>query len=225
MKKAIIFAAAALCVFSYSRFSAAQAAQSNTNTFITWHANTFYPSDFKGKALPVGGSTVSASVTLLKDGRMQDLSRKTITWYLNGDYYAEGKGLDEISFPIRGGLGSTYSARAVIQDENNSVDALAVVPVFRPIVVIDAPYPAGEVPENSSVSVSAIPYFFSVSSIGSLSFLWNVNGVARPNESGQTIVLNIGSIGSGKPVSLQSIVTNTKSIAQSAAGEAVLTTQ
>lgn len=225
MRKKIILAAVILfCAVSYARFSSAQTV-GNDYAFLTWHANNFYPADFAGKPLPALQSTVDVSVTYVSNKKLQDLSQKNITWYLDGDYYQGGVGLSEVSLPINRGFGTSYSLRAAFQTDSGEVSAIAIIPIFKAMTVIDAPFPNLAVPQGTSITLSALPYFFGVSSINNLSFSWAVNGIAQPAESGGTLTLDIGTLGSGQTIAVQSGIANTQSLVQSDRGSVTLTTE
>jgi len=225
MKKAIVFAAVvAVCVFAYARFSSAQTA-TDESAFLTWHAGNFYPADFTGKPLPTAQSTLTITVTDIINSKVQDLSGRTVTWYVDGEYYANGTGLETISLPVGKGLGSTYSVRATIQSDGGGIDALSIIPIFKAFAAIDAPIPNLMVPQGTSVALSAIPYFWGVTSINDLSFSWVVNGTPEPSENGGVLTLNVGNMGSGQGITVQSTINNTKSLTQSDQEKITLTTE
>lgn len=225
MAKRLIFAAAlVLCTASYAGFSHAQAA-ADESAFVTWHASNFYPADFAGKPLPTNQSTLDIAVTDVANGKIQNLSGTTVTWYVDGQYYASGAGLDAISLPVAKNIGSSYSVRAAVLSANGEVDAISVIPVFKAFAVIDAPFPNLAVPQGASITLSALPYFFGVNSVSDLSFSWGVNGAAAPSERGATLTLNVGTLGSGQTIAVQGSIASAKSLTQSDQEKVTLTTE
>ncbi|MCL5114251.1 MAG: hypothetical protein M1604_00515, partial [Patescibacteria group bacterium] len=72
-KTIFIALAAFAAVLGIAAKTSAQAAN-NYSAIITWRANDYYPSDFLGKALPTNGTTVSLSVIVLNNQKIQDAS-------------------------------------------------------------------------------------------------------------------------------------------------------
>ncbi|KKT90566.1 MAG: hypothetical protein UW92_C0034G0008 [Candidatus Jorgensenbacteria bacterium GW2011_GWA2_45_13] len=101
-----------LCVFFYTQFSSAQTTGADSAT-ITWHSNSFYPSDFGGKPLPINQSVVSASVTLFQNQKIQDTSNLLVFWYLDGEFLQKGIGLSTVTFPIGKVAGSVITLHSI----------------------------------------------------------------------------------------------------------------
>lgn len=184
--------------------------ENSGNGFITWHSNSFYPSNFEGKPLPVNQSTVTASVTLLQNQKIQDISNFPISWYLDGDFLQKGVGLSTITLPIGKTSGSTYSLKASIGVSAGVVSSLIIIPVSNPEVVLDTSLPDRFVKVGDVVTLQSIPYFFNISSISDLSFSWFINGLLQENESSSGITLNIGDLGPLGGVTIKSVVQNIK---------------
>jgi len=205
-----------MCVFSLFLFfsflvSGVFAQTENTgSSFITWRANSFYPSNFEGKPSAVNQSNLTASVTLLQNQKIQDTSNFPISWYLDGDFIQKGTGLSTITFLVGKTLGSVYSLKASINTPSGPVDSLVVVPISNSEVVLDAPLPDYSVKVGDVVTLRSVPYFFNIPSLLDLSFSWFINGVFQDGESSSGITLTIGNFGVSGKTTVKSVVKNTK---------------
>ncbi len=188
---ALIFLSAALLV-------KAQTA-SGTNTYqavITWDANDYYPSDFKGKPMPTNGTNVSLSVILTQNQRLVDVSSMPILWYVDGNFLGGGVGSYQTSFRVTKTAGDYHTVMVEINTpDGQTISTSESIPVSNYLAIIDAPYPADQVQKNSTVNLEIIPYFFNVSSLNNLLFSWNVNSLQKTNQSlDNTLSLQTGSV-------------------------------
>ena len=213
-----------LCVFFYTQFSSAQTTGADSAT-ITWHSNSFYPSDFGGKPLPINQSVVSASVTLFQNQKIQDTSNLLVFWYLDGEFLQKGIGLSTVTFPVGKVAGSVYSLKASVETSEGIIDSLIIVPVTNPEVVIDVPVPNLLIKSGDTITLHSIPYFFNISSLSDLSFSWMVGGFIQNNEASSDITLNIGGVGASGEVRVKSIVQNTKRATENKQTEIILHNQ
>jgi hypothetical protein len=155
---------------------------SSPQFLITWKtAGSYIPSFYEGKALPTYGSQITASVELISQGKILDLSNQTVYWYLNDTLIGGGVGVQTVTFPPLGEPPSSlqlkvelpyYSAGYLINTIN--------IPMVKPQAVISAPYPDGQFSQNT-VTLTALPYFFNTSAASNLSYTWSVNGQQGSN--------------------------------------------
>lgn len=214
MSKKIFVFVFALVVFV--PFSFIVKAQTTQDAFITWHANDFYPSDFGGKAVPVNRGTINASVALTNNGKLMDTTTMLVSWYLDGGFFEKGVGLSTVTVPVGKNFGATYSLKASINASEGLIDALTVIPVGQPRVVLDLPDPDPSAKSGDSLTVRSIPYFFNINSLADLLFSWTVNGTSQNNNS-SVITMNIGDLGDLSAISIKnSVQTRTN---QSGTGE------
>lgn len=176
----------------WSPLAAAQA-QTNTDVIITWQAGNFYPSDYPGKALPTNGSNILASVEVIKNSKIKDISKSIITWHLDNNFLKEGVGLKNISFSVTKARGGTHYLRATVINDNETLETTSPIPVTDFSVAIKPFYPAGiKIKSGTKLVFQAIPYFFNISSLDGLSFLWKINNEEIKAAGDNQLVLNVG---------------------------------
>jgi len=150
---------------------------------ITWKTTGSYiPSFYEGKALPTYGSKITASLELISpQGKVLDLSEKTIYWYVDDMLVGGGTGVQQATFPPIGNAPNTVNVRVTIPNYNGAfLDHAINVPMVLPKAVIYAPYPGGDFSQNP-ISVQALPYFFNIADPSNLSYAWSVNGQSGSN--------------------------------------------
>ncbi len=150
---------------------------------ITWHASRSYvPPAYEGKALPNQSSQITASVEAFSNGHRADLSKSNVYWYLNDVLMGGGTGIRTNTFTLFGGAGSSaQTLRVEVPDyPGGYLIATTPLPLVDPVVVVNAPYPGGQVSANPFM-VSALPYFFNITSPNQLGFSWSVNGQVATN--------------------------------------------
>lgn len=178
-------------VFVGTVFNTSSAQSQNAQAIITWQANNYFPANYQGRALATNKTTINASVELISNQKIQDLSGATITWYLDGGFFKKGVGLKETSFVVTKTRGGSHTIRVSIKAGEIEAGASALINVFDPEIVIENPSPDNLITAGSSLALQAIPYFFNVLSISDLSFLWKANN-STIAEQAQSITLNIG---------------------------------
>lgn len=143
--------------------------------FITWHANTYIPPEYAGKALPSANSKVQAFAEVVDHGKIVDLSKLTVFWYLNNNFIAGGVGATSASFRAGEALSDKLSLRAEVQGYKAiTLIQTVTIPVVLPSVVINGPYPTDQTFE-SELRLRALPYYFNVTDPLQISLGWKVN--------------------------------------------------
>lgn len=157
-------------------------AATNPTFLITWKAsNSYIPSFYQGKALPSYGSKVTASLELVSNGKVIDVSGQTIYWYLNGTLIGGGVGIQQVTFTPFGEPPSSLILSVDLPQYNGHDLAHEIsLPFSDPVAVVYAPYPRGAFSTNP-VAVNALPFFFNTLSATNLSFAWAVNGQSGTN--------------------------------------------
>jgi hypothetical protein len=152
-------------------------AQSQTPAVVvTWQAQNYAPSTYRGKVLPAPGSTVVAMVEIIEKGKIANLSQELINWYLDGEFLQGGVGLQEVVFKIGSYVGTSAQLRVRIPNYGEDLAIRTIeLPIVRPQVVVEAPFPTGNF-TTSELSLKASPYFFNVESPSELTYEWSVNG-------------------------------------------------
>lgn len=143
---------------------------------ITWRAQTYAPPTYAGKLLPTAGARVTASVLVVQNGKLLDLTGKTIYWYLNDEFIEGGDNQQTIEFRVPKDKNGTIADLMVrLPDTAGGLVNTIDIPIIAPQVAIDAPFPRGVV-TGPSFRVRARAYFFNTPSPAFLSYSWGVNG-------------------------------------------------
>src|SRR3989344_3790882 len=164
--------------------------------FISWQANSYTPYFYQGKVLPTNNSEVVASFELLSDsGKVNDISRKNIRWYLDNQLYQSVTGLKTISFTVGQFKRDDYQLKISV----DGVDYPAIIPVASPEVVIDNPYFNNSVKPGINLFRS-LYYFFNIKNVRELSHTWTANSIATQSRAENPDILELeipnGAIGS-----------------------------
>lgn len=153
-------------------------AQSKPEIFSTWTTSSYAPNDYTGKVLPSVGSTIRVSFEAVSGGKVLNLSKQMVYWYLNDNLAASGEGVQDISFKaVQGGV---LNVRIQASSPAGIINHSISIPVIEPEVAIKSPAPGGLVSGNN-FQLEARPYFFNVGDISGLDFTWKVNGKAPTN--------------------------------------------
>ncbi len=163
------------------------AQQSQPQFLLSWQTNAYAPSGFTGKILPSPGTPVTVSFEIVQDGKLVNLAKQTIYWYVNDTLVSNIPGKQTITFIAPSFLGivdvrielPSYPGGFLFQSVN--------IPVVQPEAVIESAYPGGNF-TGLSAQVKGVPYFFDVQDPSALSFTWNVNGETPQNAEDPTIL-------------------------------------
>ena len=187
-------------VFLLAILSVASGAKSDAQTtfskiLLTWQATTYAPAAFEGKVLPGPGSAIYASADVIQNGKLVDMSREQIYWYLDDEFLDGGLGKQTISFEVPLAAPDFAFLSVQLPDYTGHGGSLFTnsvrIPIARPETVIESPYPENKF-SGTQVRIFGEPYFFNVSKISDLNFLWSVNGKNPPgSESPTELVINI----------------------------------
>lgn len=152
--------------------------------YLTWKARSYAPDNYLGKIIPGANSPILVSLEAFENGKVVDLSRSQIKWYVNGELFSTTVG--QKSFTIRTPKkpdSGIMSIRAEVVDKWSRIKMKTVsIPVSPPLVVLKSNYLSRSFGENK-ISVSAYPYFFGATSLSDLVFSWKVN--SRPVSSAE----------------------------------------
>ncbi len=204
----------------------AQATGNNYSAIITWRANDYYPSDFPGKALPTNGTTVSLSVIVLNNQKIQDASNLPILWYVDGNFMNGGVGQSQTNFTVTKTAGDSHVVSVQIGIGGQTISASTRIPVVDYKAVINAPYPAQAVNQNSTINLEIIPYFFNVTSFNNFLFSWNVNNLQSvTSTTDNTLSLQVGQVGAAQNISINASVENSANAFEFAYGKTNLYVQ
>jgi len=167
-------------------------AAAEPDILITWKPLVYTPPGFEGRILPVANARIVASVTVVDNGRVADLSGQTIYWYLNDEFIEGTANKRTVEFRAPAEPNSRMDLRVEIPTYGNSGGILKTVeiPLLQPVVVIDAPFQKKMV-SGESFQVHALPYFFNVSRLSYLKFSWSADGKSATNDDPTRLVVHI----------------------------------
>lgn len=206
MNKMLILRLGILIILVVLIFSSARAQTVPvTQLFLTWKANNFYPSFFEGKAFPVAGTPITASLEAVRGGKFLDLARATITWFVNDKLADRGDGKKEILFTpkIAAGKNATIKAAVRFADQGNTEEASIQIPVLSSHIVANVPLPQKIIAPQSRFLLEAFPFFWNINNLNDLYFTWTVNGEQKKATGENTLSLGIGTPASEYDKTLQ----------------------
>jgi len=146
---------------------------------VSWQAEGYVPNWYRGKILPTNGTPVAISFELIDNGKIADLSKTKVRWYVNDNLVKnEENGLGikalEINIPDYPGQETEIRISVVDYKGGETLDRIIKIPVVGPEVVIDSPYPDKKISPGLSI-FQATPFFFNVKDLNSLSIEWSAN--------------------------------------------------
>ncbi len=189
-------------------------AQATPQFLISWRSQNYAPSWYQGKVLATRGSWIDASFDLIENGKIVDLSKKKVRWYVNDDLRRneeDGLGIKNYSFSVADYTNEDIEIRIVIVDYKESqISGMIMIPLAKPEAVIDAPYSGRRIPSGTNI-FRMYPFFFDVKDLGKLSFNWVVGGRSAEGSAGNASILklNIDSLApSGFGIDVQATINN-----------------
>lgn len=175
-------------------FSNAQAA-SVPQFLVSWQASSYVPDWYRGKVFPSAGSKVSVGFDLVNNGKIVDLSKTAIRWYVNDNLIVNennGLGIKNFTFinnDVYGG--NEIDIRITLPNYNGGIlDKTVAIPVKQPEVVVDAPYFGNKVSQGKN-TLYAWPFFFNIKNIADLIYNWSVNGRGATDANSPFLNLNV----------------------------------
>lgn len=151
-------------------------AQAGPQLFITWSTSSYVPSFYEGKAFPSEGSRLKATLAVFQQNSFIDLSKEPIFWYINGTLVQNILGEPTFEFDVPPELRDSLTLRAQLPEHEGSVLSKSItIPLLRPEVVIDAPFPDNTF-STRAIEFAAHSFFFNINTSSELDFSWKVNG-------------------------------------------------
>lgn len=189
-------------------------AQTEPLFLVSWQSDAYAPDDFLGKVFPAPKSVVNVSFEVLEGGRFANLSQNNIRWLING-LSTQGVGQKTTSFTNKKFANDKIEIEISVFDyktAGNTLIKILEIPVVNPEIVIKAPYHRDELSEKE-VNLSALPYFFNISSLKDMRFTWTINNerpVGEPERQDLITVTIPGNAPSGSQFKTEVIAQNTK---------------
>ncbi|MAF79807.1 hypothetical protein CL629_01880 [bacterium] len=190
----IFFFVSLVCAGLFFGASLLNSHAASSNAILTWEAENYTPPGYLGKSPATVNSSLSISAELIRDGKLVDTSQAMFTWRTDREFFSKGRGTKEISFPVKKLYGNSYLVEVEILLSGETYAGSLSIPTSQQELVIEAPYSNGAVPSLSKTTLTAVPYFFAISSLQDLEFFWNVNNEGTiPAGSDNVLSLTIGS--------------------------------
>lgn len=147
-------------------------AQTEPEFLVSWRVLNYVPADYQGKIFPSQNSQIEIGFDLLENGKIIDLSKNIISWFVDGNSAQSANGLKTIRFNT-GGADQTIRI-TILNYKGADLDKVIIVPVNKPEVVIDARIPQSEI-KLGQYNLEARPFFFNVLNASNLLFKWTNN--------------------------------------------------
>lgn len=190
-------------------FSSPAEAQTRPQPLVTWSSNSYVPPGFLGKALPSPGSVVRAALMVIEASAVVDISQKEIKWYLDGEEFKTGVGLQQIEFTAPNMPGEFLKVRAQIANLNSETISKTVeIPIARPEAVISTHFPGNDF-SSTNLKLRARAFFFNIQDQSFLSFSWKVNRQdPNPSNDPSELTLSLPGVKNGYKVQINLKIDN-----------------
>lgn len=169
-------------------------AQTSPQFLVSWQAQNYAPSWYQGKFLPIKGTTIEVNFDLIDSGKIADLSKTKIRWYVNDALVLNedsGLGIKTLKFNTPDSAGNNTEVRIAIVDyKGNALNKIITIPIVNPEAVIEAPYVDQKISSGSSV-FKAVPFFFNVNNPANLSVNWSIGTQQPKNPSLNPYILEL----------------------------------
>ncbi len=168
-------------------------AQAAPEFLVSWQAQSYVPIWYQGKVFPTYGSRVDVKFELIDNGKIADLSKAKIRWYVNDDLTRNennGLGIKNYSFvnsSVYGGNDLEVKV-SIVDYKGKSLDKIIAIPVKSPEAIIEAPYLDNGVDKGKS-AFFAWPFFFGIPN--NFSIKWMVDGNEANGSSANSPILSL----------------------------------
>lgn len=210
----IIFAGLGLSGFARAQTN--QPVSPAPEFLASWQANSYVPSWYQGKIFPVYGSRIDVNFELIDNGKIADLSKNIVRWYVNDDLMINeqnGLGIKKLSFVNNYFYGGELEVKISLPDyKSGSLIKIIHIPVKTPEVAIEAPYFDRTLNAGKNL-ILAWPFFFGVSDPNNLSLEWRADDktTAKATALNSSFYINVPvNTASGKKISLFARFNNLK---------------
>lgn len=172
-----------ILIFAFLFLNLADAA--SPQFLVSWQSKNYAPSWYQGKIFPTKGSMVEVSFELMDNGKIADLSKEKIRWYINDKLEKNensGLGIKSLMFSMPDYFGRTTEVRIEIfhYKGEDVIGKIINIPSASPEIIIDSPYFGDKISVGSSI-FKAFPFFFNIKNLYDLSIEWSAMGQRSEN--------------------------------------------
>ncbi len=181
---------------------AGSASAASPQFMVSWQAENYVPSWYQGKIFPTQGSRINVGFELMDNGKIIDLSKNKVRWYVNDKLVKNennGLGIKFYSFIVADYAGEDAEIKIAVlpcaggcvgYKNNEILYKIIKIPVVSPEAVIDAPYKERRISVGEN-RFFAYPFFFNVKNPDNFSFSWLINGREAEAEDKEPGALNL----------------------------------
>lgn len=156
-------------------------AHAEADFMVGWQTKTSAPAWFKGRGFPTYQSFITVGFELIENGKVVDLSKTAVRWYVDGKLLkneSDGLGIRQVTVFNKKYGGEVVEMKIVIPDyRGRELLKLFAIPIKTPEVVVDIPYIGKKVARGEN-TLYAWPFFFGTTSVKKLNLQWTVDGNA-----------------------------------------------
>lgn len=178
-KKTIRYAFGAVIALAIVLGVSAPRANAATDFIVDWQTKTYVPAWYEGKAFPTYQSFLAIGFELVENGKVVDLSKTAVRWYVNGKLLkneTSGLGIRQVTVFNKKYGGDVASIKIAIPDyKGQALSKSFDIPVKKAEVVIDVPYANKKVLRGEN-TLFAWPFYFNVQKASDLRLQWKVDG-------------------------------------------------
>ncbi len=162
---------------------------SDPQIIITWKTDSFIPYWYRGRAMPIRASNIRASLAMMDNGKIVDLSKYAIGWSGNNGVFEKEIGLINFDFQFDKLISEQQNLTATVFNYNGqNVKKTINIPVSRPEIGLETNLNRTIIENGGKAALRAVPFFFNINSESSLDIKWSVNGKTLTNQSGEKLV-------------------------------------
>lgn len=225
IQKQLLFIGIAMLCFGFGFLHTNAATEFMTN----WEAKTYTPEWYTGKAFPTFQSFITVGFELIENGKIADLSKTGVRWYVDDVLYKNeinGLGIKNFTIYNQKYGGDTTSIKIVIPSYKGAVlEKTIAIPVKNPEVVIDAPFFEKRATRQAH-DLFAWPFYFNAASKDLLNIEWRAEGgAAQAAKVGDAFKLSIDrDVEEGTRYKIEAFIKNQRKTTEEARASMIIET-
>ena len=150
---------------------------------ITWKSNSYVPASYAGKIMPTRNTPINISLELKEDGKLANLSKNEVRWFVNNKLKQSGVGLKNFTFAPELTANQPQIIRiAIINYRGTDLTKTIAIPLANPEVVVTS---------IGANVFKAFSYFFNIDKINDLKWEWSANNIKATGTAQEPDVLTL----------------------------------